>query len=135
MQLFVYWLLNWSDGPVDRVDTLIVLALVFRLNRLHISETVIFQRVAYYFNVTILQIEVVAPIWRLVRSDRHRIFIGSKYEVILLNVFTQIPAIFSLSQLASRLRNSLQTGLIREIILSLSDKVVSAESLPCGMKL
>lgn len=54
VEILVNLLFDGSYGPVDRIDSFIVFRLIFLLDGLHISESVVFQSEPYYFNVAIV---------------------------------------------------------------------------------
>ncbi len=48
-----------------------------------LSESIVFQSISYYFYITVSHVEVVSSIRRLIRSYLYRIFINSKYQILL----------------------------------------------------
>lgn len=86
-QRFIDLSFDWSDGPVERPLTIIFLV-VFKL--LDVSESIVLQRVPYDLDVVFVQVEVIAPVRSLVRSDRDRVFIWSENQKLALNLLPEL---------------------------------------------
>ena len=78
-----------AHGP-EECPTAIVILVSVAMVVLNVAEPIVFQRVAYNLNVTIVQIKVVSAVLRQIRPDRDWVLIWTKHQEVPLNFPAQL---------------------------------------------
>ena len=85
VQSLVDGFLYWTYAPEECPCTVVVFVSVY-LTLFDITETIIFECVAYNLDIAVMQVKIVAAILRLVRPYRDGILVWSEHKEVLFDL-------------------------------------------------